>query len=77
MIWGDLFGGRFDYVPRRLTFTISPDERVLRERGSAQSMAEERGALRGARFALEKFGGDSILELKRNYDGYCQQLRNF
>ena len=34
-------------------------------------------ALTLARCALEKFGGDSLLELKRNYDGYCQQLRNF
>ena len=39
--------------------------------------AEAMVALVLARFALEKFGGDSMLELKRNYDGYCQQLRNF
>jgi chorismate synthase len=26
---------------------------------------------------LEKFGGDSLVELRRNYDGYCEQLRNF
>jgi len=39
--------------------------------------AEAMVALTLARFALEKFGGDSMLELKRNYDGYCQQLRNF
>ncbi len=26
---------------------------------------------------LEKFGGDSALELKRNYDGYIQQIRNY
>lgn len=25
--------------------------------------------------ALEKFGGDSLAEMKRNYDGYLQQLR--
>jgi chorismate synthase len=30
-----------------------------------------------ARCALEKFGGDSLLELRRNFEGYCQQLRNF
>jgi len=39
--------------------------------------AEAMVALTLARFALEKFGGDSMLELKRNYEGYCQQLRNF
>lgn len=26
---------------------------------------------------LEKFGGDSLLEMKRNYDGYCHQVHNF
>ena len=30
-----------------------------------------------ARLALEKFGGDSALELKRNYDGYLEQIRQF
>jgi len=34
-------------------------------------------ALTIARAALEKFGGDSLAEVKRNYQGYCQQLRNF
>jgi chorismate synthase len=27
--------------------------------------------------ALEKFGGDSLLELRRNYEGYCEQLRKY
>ncbi|PSH04967.1 MAG: chorismate synthase [Acidobacteria bacterium] len=27
--------------------------------------------------ALEKFGGDSLVELRRNYDGYCEQLRSY
>lgn len=27
--------------------------------------------------AMEKFGGDSLLELRRNYEGYCEQLRNY
>lgn len=27
--------------------------------------------------AVEKFGGDSLLELRRNYEGYCEQLRNY
>jgi len=30
-----------------------------------------------AQLALEKFGGDSATELKRNYDGYLEQIRNF
>ena len=30
-----------------------------------------------ARCALEKFGGDSVEEMKRNHDGYKEQLRNF
>jgi len=39
--------------------------------------AEAMVALTLARCALEKFGGDSLVEVKRNYQGYCQQLRNF
>ncbi len=39
--------------------------------------AEAMVALTIARAALQKFGGDSIAEVKRNYEGYCQQLRNF
>ena len=34
-------------------------------------------ALTLARCALEKFGGDSIGELKRNFEGYKKQLREF
>jgi chorismate synthase len=30
-----------------------------------------------ARLALEKFGGDSAVELKRNYQGYIEQIRRF
>jgi chorismate synthase len=26
---------------------------------------------------LEKFGGDSMTELLRNYKGYCRQLQEF
>jgi len=39
--------------------------------------AEAMVALTVARCALEKFGGDSLLEVRRNFEGYCQQLRNF
>ena len=39
--------------------------------------AEAMVALTLARCALEKFGGDSMLEVQRNFEGYRQQLRNF
>ena len=39
--------------------------------------AEAMVALTIARCALEKFGGDSMIETLRNYQGYCQQLKNF
>ena len=39
--------------------------------------AESMVALMIARCALEKFGGDSMTEVKRNFQGYCQQLRNY
>jgi chorismate synthase len=34
-------------------------------------------ALTLARAALEKFGGDSMLETIRNFRNYCQQLKEF
>jgi chorismate synthase len=39
--------------------------------------AEGMVALTLARCALEKFGGDSIAEIRRNFAGYQQQLREF
>jgi chorismate synthase len=39
--------------------------------------AEAMVALSLARCALEKFGGDSMLETNRNFQGYCQQLKNY
>jgi chorismate synthase len=39
--------------------------------------AEAMVALTVARCALEKFGGDSMTETLRNFQGYCQQLKNF
>lgn len=39
--------------------------------------AEAMVAITLAGCALEKFGGDSLLEFKRNFDGYCEQLRKF
>jgi chorismate synthase len=34
-------------------------------------------ALTLARCALEKFGGDSMTETSRNFQGYCRQLKNY
>jgi chorismate synthase len=39
--------------------------------------AEAMVALTLARLALEKFGGDSLRETVRNYQGYCEQIRKF
>jgi len=39
--------------------------------------AEAMVALAFARLALEKFGGDSLRELKRNYDGYVGQIGDY
>lgn len=39
--------------------------------------AEAMVALTVARLVLEKFGGDSMRELKRNFDGYAEQIRAF
>jgi chorismate synthase len=39
--------------------------------------AEAMVALTIARLVIDKFGGDSLRELKRNYDGYCEQIRAF
>jgi chorismate synthase len=39
--------------------------------------AEAMVALTLARSAVEKFGGDSMTETLRNFQGYCQQLKNY
>jgi chorismate synthase len=39
--------------------------------------AEAMVALTLAGLAHEKFGGDSLAEMKRNYDGYIEQIRSF
>jgi chorismate synthase len=39
--------------------------------------AESMVALTLARCALEKFGGDSMIETLRNFEGYCQQLKSY
>ncbi len=44
---------------------------------AAGVVGEAMVALVLAAAALEKFGGDSLLELRRNYEGYCEQLRRY
>ena len=39
--------------------------------------AESMVAFTIARLVLEKFGGDSLKELERNYRGYCEQIRKY
>jgi len=39
--------------------------------------AEAMVALTVAGLAQQKFGGDSMLEMKRNFDGYIEQIRSF
>ncbi|WP_263383471.1 chorismate synthase [Granulicella arctica] len=39
--------------------------------------AEAMVALTVARLVVEKFGGDSLREMQRNYDGYCEQIRAY
>ncbi len=44
---------------------------------AAGVVGEAMVALTLARAALEKFGGDSVQETQRNYQGYCEQLRKY
>ena len=44
---------------------------------AAGVVGEAMVALTLARLAQEKFGGDSALELQRNYRGYIEQIRNY
>jgi chorismate synthase len=44
---------------------------------AAGVVAEAMVALTIARLAQEKFGGDSALELQRNFQGYIQQIRSY
>jgi chorismate synthase len=44
---------------------------------AAGVVGEAMVALTLARLAQEKFGGDSAMELRRNFDGYIQQIRNY
>jgi chorismate synthase len=44
---------------------------------AAGVVAESMVALTVARLAMEKFGGDSLREMERNYKGYCEQIRAY
>jgi len=39
--------------------------------------AEAMVALTVARLVVEKFGGDSLREMQRNFNGYCEQIRTY
>jgi chorismate synthase len=39
--------------------------------------AEAMVALTIARLVVEKFGGDSLREMQRNFNGYCEQIRAY
>jgi chorismate synthase len=39
--------------------------------------AEAMVALTVASLAQQKFGGDSVLELQRNFRGYIEQIRSY
>jgi chorismate synthase len=42
---------------------------------AAAVIAENVVAFEVARAFLEKFGGDSLVEIRRNFDGYLEQVR--
>jgi chorismate synthase len=44
---------------------------------AAGVIGEAMVALVLAAAVLEKFGGDSLMETKRNYDAYLEQVKNF
>ena len=44
---------------------------------AAAVIAESVVAFEIANVFLEKFGGDSFTEIRRNYHGYLEQLRNY
>jgi chorismate synthase len=44
---------------------------------AAGVIGEAMVALVLAQAFLEKFGGDSLAETKRNYEGFLEQVRNF
>ena len=47
------------------------------KRQTGFSMVELMVAIVLAQAFLEKFGGDSLPETRRNFEGYLEQVRNF
>jgi chorismate synthase len=66
-----------------VSFATREDTKAAYERSdvcvvpAAGVAAEAMVALTIARLVVDKFGGDSLRELKRNYDGYCEQIRRY
>jgi chorismate synthase len=58
----------YEATVERTDITAVPAAAVIAENCVAFVLAEA---------FLEKFGGDSMTEIRRNYDGYLQQIRNF
>jgi large subunit ribosomal protein L16 len=70
--------GKGKGAPERWVAVVKPGRVMFEMAGVDQATAAEAMvALTLARCALEKFGGDSMVEVRRNFEGYCQQLRNF
>ena len=51
--------------------------RLIALGSAAGVIGESMVALTLARAMREKFGGDSLGEMKRNFDGYREQLRGY
>src|SRR6202020_1324836 len=69
-----LASGRFDTREATRAAYERSDVCVVPAAGVA---AEAMVALAFGRLVLEKFGGDSLRELKRNYDSYIEQIRAY
>jgi chorismate synthase len=65
---------RFD---TRETTTASYERSDICVVPAAGVAAEAMVAMTIASLAQQKFGGDSVLEMKRNFDGYIEQIRKF
>ena len=76
-------GVAFRKRPRHLTRSSLPRSAAAFERSdvtavpAAGVIGESMVALTLARAMREKFGGDSLGEMKRNFEGYREQLRGY
>ena len=50
---------------------------VARYLAMAGAMSLCCAALTVAKLVIDKFGGDSLREMERNYKGYCEQIRAY